>query len=152
MKWKSIFKKQAVLLLIVGAVVFSPGASASARSGQSVSGNPSNAAPVKVTGKVTDSNGTPLPGVTVMVKGTTTGTVTDADGKFALDATDTKAVIAFSFVGYSTIEKSASQKVINVSLSEDIKKLDDVVVIGYGTIKKADLTGSVATVAPEKLK
>ena len=86
-----------------------------------------------------------------MVKGTTTGTVTDADGNYSIDAPDTKAVIAFSFVGYSTIEQPASQKAINVVLREDIKTLDDVVVIGYGTIKKADLTGSVATVAPEKL-
>ena len=151
MKWKSIFKKQAVLLLIVGAVVFSPGASASARSGQNGSGNPSSAAPVKVTGKVTDTNGNAVPGVTVMVKGTTTGTVTGADGKFAIDAPDNKAILAFSFVGYTTIERPASQKSINVSLTEDIKKLDDVVVIGYGTQKKADLTGSVASVSPEKL-
>ena len=151
MKWKSIFKKQAVLLLLVGAVVFSPGAPASARSGQGISGNPGSAAPVKVTGKVTDANGNAVPGVTVMVKGTTTGTVTDADGKYSLDAPDTKAIIAFSFVGYSTIEQPASQKALNVVLREDIKKLDDVVVIGYGTQKKADLTGSVATVSPEKL-
>ena len=151
MKWKSIFKKQAVLLLIVGAVVFSPGASASARSGQNVSGNPSNAAPVKVTGKVTDASGAAIPGVTVMIKGTTTGTVTDGEGKYVIDAPDAKSVIAFSFVGFTTIEQTASKQVINVSLSEDIKKLDDVVVIGYGTQKKADLTGSVATVSPEKL-
>ncbi len=151
MKWKSIFKKQAVILLIVGAVVFSPGASASAGSGQSVSGNPSSAAPVKVTGKVTDANGNAVPGVTVMVKGTTTGTVTDADGQFAIDAPDNKAVLAFSFVGYTTIEQPANQKVVNVVLREDIKRLEDVVVIGYGTQKKADLTGSVATVSPEKL-
>ncbi len=146
MKWKSIFKKQAVLLLIIGAVVFSPGASASASSGQNAPGNPSVAAPVKVTGKVTDASGASLPGVTVLVKGTTTGTVTDNDGKFALDAPDTKSKLVFSFVGFTTVEQSAGQKVINVMLSEDIKKLDDVIVIGYGTTKKEDLSASVSVI------
>ncbi len=151
MKWKSVFKKQAVLLLIVGAVVFSPGASAFARAGQSNSGNPVSAAPVKITGKVADASGNALPGVTVVVKGTTTGTITNADGAFSIEASDSKAVLAFSFVGFTTIEKPASQQVINVTLSEDVRKLDDVVVIGYGSIKKADLTGAVSTIAPEKL-
>ena len=151
MKWKSVFKKQAVLLLIVGAVVFSPGASAFARAGQSNSGNPASAAPVKITGKVADASGNALPGVTVVVKGTTTGTITNADGAFSIEASDSKAVLGFSFVGFTTIEKPASQPVINVTLSEDVRRLDDVVVIGYGTQKKADLTGAVSTVSPEKL-
>jgi TonB-dependent starch-binding outer membrane protein SusC len=151
MKWKSIFKKQTMLLLIVGAVVFSPGVSARAFAGQNTSGNPANAAPVKVTGKVTDVKGGAVPGVTVVVKGTTTGTVTDMEGNYSLDVPDTKASLLFSFVGYNTVQQAANQKVVNVVLAEDIKKLDDVVVIGYGSQKKADLTGSVATISPEKL-
>lgn len=150
MKWKSIFVKQTALLLIVGAVLFSPGVSASPVSGQNISANPATA-PVQITGKVTDLSGAGIPGVTVMVKGTTTGTVTDAEGKYNLDVSDRKGTLVFSFVGYATVERSAAQNVINVVLSEDIKKLDDVVVVGYGTQKKADLTGSVASVSPEKL-
>jgi TonB-linked SusC/RagA family outer membrane protein len=150
MKWKSIFVKQTALLLIVGAVLFSPGVSASPVSGQNISANPATA-PVQITGKVTDLSGAGIPGVTVMVKGTTTGTVTDAEGKYNLDVSDRKGTLVFSFVGYATVERSAAQNIINVVLSEDIKKLDDVVVVGYGTQKKADLTGSVASVSPEKL-
>jgi TonB-linked SusC/RagA family outer membrane protein len=150
MKWKSIFVKQTALLLIVGAVLFSPGVSASTVSGQNISANPA-AAPAQITGKVTDLSGAGIPGVTVMVKGTTTGTVTDAEGKYNLDVSDRKGTLVFSFVGYATVERSAAQNIINVVLSEDIKKLDDVVVVGYGTQKKADLTGSVASVSPEKL-
>jgi TonB-linked SusC/RagA family outer membrane protein len=151
MKWKSVFIKQTALLLVIGAVVFSPGLSAKTLAEQNNPGNPAVAAAVKITGKVTEANGGALPGVTVVVKGTSTGTVTDQDGKFSLDVPDTKAILVFSFVGYTTIEKPASQKVINIVLNEDVQRLEDVVVIGYGTQKKADLTGSVATVAPEKL-
>lgn len=150
MNWKSIFRKQAALLLIIGAVIFSPGVYANSLAGTNRSESMSNAT-VKITGKVTEANGGALPGVTVVVKGTTTGTVTDSDGKFAIDVPDNKAILVFSFVGYTTVEQSAGQKVINVVLSEDTKRLDDVVVIGYGTQKKADVTGSVASVAPEKL-
>jgi len=150
MKWKSIIIKQSALLLVVGAVLFSPGVSARPVSGQNISANPA-AAPVPITGKVTDLSGAGIPGVTVMVKGTTTGTVTDAEGKYNLDVSDRKGTLVFSFVGYATVERSAAQNIINVVLSEDIKKLDDVVVVGYGTQKKADLTGSVASVSPEKL-
>ncbi|MEI6677548.1 MAG: TonB-dependent receptor [Mariniphaga sp.] len=151
MKWKSVFIKQAALFLVIGAVVFSPGLSAKTLAEQNNPGNPAVAAAAKITGKVTEANGGALPGVTVIVKGTSTGTVTDQDGKFSLDVPDTKAILVFSFVGYTTIEKPASQKVINVVLREDVQRLEDVVVIGYGTQKKADLTGSVASVAPEKL-
>jgi len=146
MKWKSIFKTRTALLLIVGAVVFSSGAYASSFSGQNISGNPGIAAPVKITGKVTDAAGVPIPGVTVIVKGTSTGTVTDSEGKYHLDVPDARSRLVFSFVGYASIEQSASQKEINVVLSEDIKKLDDVIVIGYGTTKKEDLSASVAVI------
>ena len=146
MKWKSIFKTRTALLLIVGAVVFSSGAYASSFSGQNISGNPGIAAPVKITGKVTDAAGAPIPGVTVIVKGTSTGTVTDSEGKYHLDVPDARAKLVFSFVGYASIEQSAGQKEINVVLSEDIKKLDDVIVIGYGTTKKEDLSAAVAVI------
>ena len=146
MKWKSIFKTRTALLLIVGAVVFSSGAYASSLSGQNTSGISSVASSEKVTGKVTDLTGTPIPGVTVIVKGTTIGTVTDSEGKYVLDVPNHKAKLVFSFVGYASVEQIAGQKEINVVLSEDIKKLDDVIVIGYGTTKKEDLSASVAVI------
>ena len=150
MNWKSIFKKQFALLLIIGAVFFSSGHYAYGWTGLSLPTN-SAAVPVKITGKVTDVSGVPIPGVQVVVKGTAIGTTTNADGKYLLDVPDSKSTLIFSFVGYTTIEKPANQNVINISLSEDVQKIDDVVVIGYGTQKKADLTGSVSTVASDKL-
>ncbi len=150
MKWKSFFfKRTAFLLIIVAAILFN-GVSNYTFAEQKVPGNGS-LPPVKITGKVTENKGVGIPGVTVIVKGTTTGTVTNIDGNYTLDVPDNKAILVFSFVGYTTVEQPASQKVINVVLSEDIQRIDDVVVIGYGTQKKADLTGSVASVAPEKL-
>jgi TonB-dependent starch-binding outer membrane protein SusC len=102
-----------------------------------------------LTGTVTDSlTGEPLPGVHVLIEGTSTGTSTDLNGKYALPKPEKNAVIAFSFVGYVTEQMSfTGQTEINLKLSPSVKALDDVVVIGYGTIKKSDLTGSVASVA-----
>ena len=150
MKWKSFFFKRTAFLLIILAAILFNGVGNYTFAEQKVPGNES-LPPVKITGKVTENKGVGIPGVTVIVKGTTTGTVTDVDGNFTLDVPDNKAILVFSFVGYTTVEQPASQKIINVVLSEDIQRIDDVVVIGYGTQKKADLTGSVASVAPEKL-
>ncbi len=150
MKWKSIFKKQLALLLIIGAVIFSPGVFAKGVLYLNLSEGMANN-PIKISGKVTDVSGVGIPGVQVVVKGTSMGNITGADGKYSVDVPDNKAILIFSFVGYSTVQRTASQNVINVALSEDVQKIDDVVVIGYGTQKKADLTGSVASVAPEKL-
>ena len=150
MKWKSIFKKQSVLLLLVGTVMSCSGVYAG-----SVSVLPRKATVInfaeKVTGKVTDANGVALSGVTVMVKGTAIKTITGQDGTYSLEVANNNAVLIFSMVGFYTIEKKATQSLLNVSLLEDVKKLDEVVVIGYGSQKKGDLTGSVATVSAEKL-
>jgi TonB-dependent starch-binding outer membrane protein SusC len=102
-----------------------------------------------VTGTVTDATTTdPLPGVHVIIEGTLNGTATDLNGRFALPKPENGAVLVFSFVGYVT-EKIAwsGQTVIDVKLSQNVHALDEVVVIGYGTIKKSDLTGSVASVS-----
>jgi TonB-linked SusC/RagA family outer membrane protein len=150
MKWKSIFKKQSLLLLLVGTVMSCSGVYAG-----SVSVLPRKATVInfaeKVTGKVTDANGVALSGVTVMVKGTAIKTITGQDGTYSLEVANNNAVLIFSMVGFYTIEKKATQSLLNVSLLEDVKKLDEVVVIGYGSQKKGDLTGSVATVSGEKL-
>ncbi|PSK84808.1 SusC/RagA family TonB-linked outer membrane protein [Prolixibacter denitrificans] len=104
-----------------------------------------------VTGMVTDQSGAPLPGVNIVVKGTTNGTITDFDGKYQLDA-KASDVLKFSFLGYIPQEIPASNSVINVQLKEDTKSLDEVVVVGYGTQKKSDITGAVASVSADDLK
>ncbi len=105
----------------------------------------------KITGTVVDASGMPIIGANVMVKGTTNGTITDFDGKFKLDNVNKGDIIQISFIGYTTQDVVCNDKSINVILKEDSKALDEVVVIGYGTQKKADLTGSVANIGADKL-
>jgi len=107
----------------------------------------------QLTGRVTTDKGEALPGVTVVLKGTTKGTSTGADGSFSLAVPETGGTLTFSFVGYSTQERNfTGTSVINVKLSEDAKSLDDVVVVGYGTQKRADITGAIASFNAEKLE
>jgi len=105
-----------------------------------------------VTGKVTSSDdGAPLPGVSVLIKGTTKGTATDTDGVFSI-AASSGDVLVFSFIGYAAQEASVgSQTSINIILAPDLQELAEVVVVGYGTVKKTDLTGSVGLVDNEQL-
>jgi len=104
-----------------------------------------------VNGTVTDKKtGEPLPGVNVLVKGTQNGTGTDFDGKYILSNVPETAVIVFSYLGYAPQEISANKNQINVALSEDAESLNEVVVVGYGTSKKKDLTGAVNKVTPKK--
>ncbi|MCG6191308.1 TonB-dependent receptor [Maribellus maritimus] len=105
-----------------------------------------------ITGKVTDSSGLPLPGVTIAVKGTTIGTVSNADGEYSLSVTSSDAVLLFSFVGMKSQEISvAGQSTINVTMEADAIGIDEVVAIGYGSQKKVNLTGAVSTVVGEAL-
>ncbi|MCQ2246150.1 MAG: TonB-dependent receptor [Bacteroidaceae bacterium] len=105
-----------------------------------------------VKGVITDNTGEPVIGANVLVKGTTNGTITDFDGNYTVSGVKNSDVLVISYIGYLTQEiKINGQKEINVVLKEDSKTLDDVVVIGYGTVRKKDLTGSVATVSSEKL-
>ncbi len=104
-----------------------------------------------VTGKVVDEKGEGLPGVTVLVKGTTTGTNTDAEGNFQL-AAEPGAVLVIRYVGYVTQEiPVGSQTTFSVKLVRDAKQLDDVVVVGYGTQAKREVTGAVQTVNAQEL-
>lgn len=104
-----------------------------------------------VTGTVTDVSGGPIIGANIRIKGTTTGTITDIDGNFSIEA-EPQSVIEVSYIGYLTQETVINnQKSIRFLLKEDTKTLDEVVVIGYGVQKKADLTGSVANINTEKL-
>lgn len=104
-----------------------------------------------VTGTVTDVSGEPIIGANIRIKRTTTGTITDIDGNFSIEA-EPQSVIEVSYIGYLTQETVINnQKSIRFLLKEDTKTLDEVVVIGYGVQKKADLTGSVANINTEKL-
>jgi len=102
----------------------------------------------KVTGTVTEaSSGDPLPGVNVSVEGTTIGAVSDFSGNFNIDVPEANSVLIFSYIGYITQKVTVGDKiVVDVQLTEDVKNLDEVVVIGYGTQKKVNLTGSVGNV------
>ena len=104
-----------------------------------------------ITGTVTDDKGMPLPGVTVKEQNTSNGAVTDFDGNFNLTITQTDAVLIFSFVGFETQEVPVgNQTNITVSLKENLESLSEVVVIGYGTQKRADVTSAVASVKSDE--
>lgn len=105
-----------------------------------------------VSGTVTDESGEPLVGVTVMVKNTTTGTTTDAQGHFQLSA-EPGATLVFSYLGYNTQEVAVGNKTsLKVVLQDDSQNIDEVVVVAYGTQKKASVTGSISTVQSKELK
>lgn len=106
-----------------------------------------------VSGKVTDSSGTPLPGVTVIVRGTTTGTVTDVQGSYRLTSVPDNAILVFSFIGMKMQELAvAGKQQINVVLEEETIGIEEVVAVGYSVQKKANLTGSVATIGENMLE
>lgn len=106
---------------------------------------------VNVRGTVTDASG-PLPGVNVMVSGTSTGTMTGHDGRYSLDNIPAGSTLEFSCLGYSDVSVRVSgQEVIDVMLEEDATVLDELVVIGYGTVKKSDLTGAVTSISEEDM-
>ena len=106
-----------------------------------------------VIGKVTDEQGTGIPGVTVLVKGTTNGTATDATGKFSLNVPNGSGTLVASFIGYQTKEIAINnQSAINIILTTDSKALDEVVIVGYGSQLKKEVTGAVQTVSAKEIK
>ncbi|MEO9853077.1 MAG: TonB-dependent receptor [Reichenbachiella sp.] len=106
----------------------------------------------KITGKVIDRSGEPLIGVSVIVKGTTIGGVTDIDGEYAVEVQSSDDVLVMSYVGYESAEfPVGSRSVIDVTMNEDILQMQEIVVVGYGSIKKSDITGAVSSVRPEDL-
>jgi len=136
--WKGVPKKHLFLALFLffGGVLFSTAIAQSL-----------------VTGTVTDETGAPLPGVSVVVDGTTLGVSTDFDGNYSIDIETPDAVLVFSYIGFLTQEVSRDgRNSIDVQMSEDVAKLDEVVVVGYGTQKKATLSGSVSSVGGEELE
>ncbi|MEZ4968620.1 MAG: TonB-dependent receptor [Flavobacteriaceae bacterium] len=108
---------------------------------------------VTITGNVIDSNGQPLAGANILEKGTTNGTQTDFDGKFSISVSNSAAVLAISYIGYFPQEIAINgQATVTVTLQEDASLLDEVVLIGYGTQRKSDVTGAVASVKTEELE
>ena len=106
-----------------------------------------------VTGKVTDENGDPVPGVSVTIKGTTTGTITDINGKYSLSIPDGAQILVFSFIGMTPQEVAiGNQATIDVVMKQSAVSLDEVVVTGYGSVKKSDITGSVTSIKALELK
>jgi TonB-linked SusC/RagA family outer membrane protein len=105
-----------------------------------------------VSGTVVDANGEPIPGVTISVQGASTGTATDIDGRYSIIAPD-ESILVFSFIGFETQRVAiGNQTLIDITLHEDMASLDEVVVVAYGTQKKATLTGAVATINTREIK
>lgn len=107
-----------------------------------------------VSGTVADQAGQPIPGATIVERGTTNGVVTDADGKFTISVQGKGAKLEFSFLGYTPYEYTVigPQRNLMITLTEEVSKLDELVVIGYGSMKKRDISGSIATISNESLE
>ena len=102
---------------------------------------------ITITGVVVDAGNDPLPGVNVGIKGTSTGTTTDFNGAFSIAVPSTNTVLRFSYIGFMTQEITVgNQRVINVTMAEDVTQIGEVVVVAYGTVKKKDLTGSISSI------
>ncbi|HAQ20515.1 MAG TPA: SusC/RagA family TonB-linked outer membrane protein [Prolixibacteraceae bacterium] len=107
--------------------------------------------PVRISGKVTDASGSPLPGVTVTIKGTSIGIITDFEGNFTLSKIPNDAILVFSFIGMKMQEVAVGDKKnINVTLVEENIRIEEVVAIGYGTVKRKDVTGSISSISDKK--
>jgi TonB-dependent starch-binding outer membrane protein SusC len=107
----------------------------------------------QVSGTVTDQENQPLPGVNVLVKGSTQGATTNANGKYQVEVPNSSAILTFSFIGFTSEERAVgNQTVLDVKMQEDIQSLQEVVVVGYGTVKKSDLTGSVSSIKADAFK
>lgn len=112
----------------------------------------SNLADVDISGKITDENGEGLPGASIIEKGTTNGVTADLDGNYKLKVPD-NAILAISYVGYVTQElELAGRSEINITMALDAEQLEEIVVIGYGTVKRANVTNSVAKINSEALE
>ncbi|MBK7629059.1 MAG: TonB-dependent receptor [Bacteroidales bacterium] len=118
-------------------------------SGDDILGSAAEMQQGRITGTVTDaSNGQGMPGVNIQVKGTSTGAISDADGKFSITTTDANATLVFSFIGYVTQEVAvAGKNVVDIELKAELTGLDEVVVVGYSTQKRANVVGSVTSIS-----
>lgn len=107
---------------------------------------------LQVSGTVKDDGGNPLPGASVIIKNTTSGTQTDFDGNYVLENVPQDGILVFSYIGFTTVEEQLNGRTtIDVVLTEDAQSLDEVVVVGYGTTKKIDLTGSIISIKSDEI-
>src|SRR5690606_29173098 len=107
---------------------------------------------INVRGMVSDTTGLPLPGVSVQVKGSQMGTVTDLNGRYLLESIPEEANLVFSLIGYKRVEIPVNgREQIDIVLKEDRADLEEVVVVGYGTMQKKDLTGAITQLKPDKI-
>lgn len=118
---------------------------------KAVESEPTAPAPKSASGRVLDETNLPLPGVNIVEKGTTNGTVTDIDGNFTLKLSGKSRIVVFSFIGYENIEMTAAAN-LSVQMNPESKGLNEVVVVGYGSQEKKDVTGSIATISPKDFK
>ena len=108
---------------------------------------------IQITGRVTDMNGDPLPGATIIIKGTTTGTVSDVDGQFSITVPDVNTVLQFTYIGFITQEIAVGQKrTVNVTLLEATAEMEEVVVVAYGSQKKVSITAAISSANTKELK
>src|SRR5690606_25514508 len=106
----------------------------------------------EITGRVTDAQGNPLPGVTVSVKGTTAATTTNEEGAYRIAVSQPDAALVFTIIGYETRELTVgTAAVVNTTLQEAVSDLDEVVVIGYGTQRRSEITGAISSVSGEEI-
>lgn len=149
-KEKESFIRKLPYLLFATLILFFAGSiNMLAGSGKAANPYDSQQSERTVKGTVKDQTGGPLIGVTVAVKGTTTGTVTDIDGTYTLKVRDGQT-LTFTYIGYKTVTTTANKNEIHIVMEEDSKLMDEVVVVGYGAQKKENLTGAVSTVDVEK--
>lgn len=117
-----------------------------------ICGGLAHAQQISVSGTVTDASGEPIIGATVMAEGTANGTSTDLDGNYSITA-DALGMLKFSYVGYTTQSIPVEgRSVINVTMTESAELLDELVVVGYGTMKKSDLTGAVGSIGGKDIR
>lgn len=156
-KWLSgsrITINQVLIAVMLPSLAFSnSGVKSKPVTGKSIGVSLKSTQAITVKGKVTDEKGDGLPGVSVIEKGTSNGVITDINGNFSINVADENSVLAFSFVGFEKREISITGRTsLTVELKEDSKLLNEVVVIGYGTQKRSDLTGSIASVNMKDVK
>jgi TonB-linked SusC/RagA family outer membrane protein len=142
------------LLLSLGLVaVLIPAQTGRAFASKPLPDGPALAQQRVVTGMVTENDGSPLPSVSIMEKGTTNGVMSDASGQFRISTTTAEPVLVFSFVGYETQEVSVgTRSVVNVVMTASTIGLEEIVVVGYGTVRKSDITGSITSVDVDKIR